>query len=160
MPLAPKHKLHNPFHCPSCPRVFETRSGLSQHYRKKHRKASSPLTDHCDADLSNKNVIPLLPDTVRILPDIGQIVRCCPEVIIEPSSPESETRRVSNIIPVTSNISEFSTNSLHSVSLTQDTSPQVANQEFQFGEGLPRLPDDNELYTDGNTDTEDSDLDI
>ena len=114
MPLAPKRKLHNPFHCPSCPRVFQTRGGLSQHYRKKHRKASSPLTDHCDADLSNKNVIPLLSETIHILPDIGQIVCCCPEVIIRPSSPESETR----------------------------------------------LPEDNELYTDGNTDTEDSDLDI
>ncbi len=114
MPLAPKHKLYNPFHCPSCPWVFQTHSDLSQHYCKKHHKASSPLIDYCDADLSNKNIISLLSETVHILPNISQIVHCYLEVIIGPSSPESEIR----------------------------------------------LPEDNELYTDGNTDTEDSDLDI
>jgi hypothetical protein len=84
MPLARKHNRNNPFKCPSCTQIFQTRGGLSQHYRKKHHQISSPLID-----LSDNHAIPLSLEAIGIPPDIAQIAHSCPQDTS--SSSESET---------------------------------------------------------------------
>lgn len=69
MPLTSKRNLKNPFDCPNCTQIFQTRGGLSQHYRKKHR----PLTDLYETNLGDNDAIPLLPDIVGVPPDIAKI---------------------------------------------------------------------------------------
>jgi len=154
MPLAPKRNLNDPFNCPSCTQVFQTRGGLSQHYRIKHRIASSPLTDICEVDLRDNDTIPF-PETVGVPPDIAQIACSQPQIIIGTSSP------VSSITPIISNIlgEKSSANNLRSPSPARDTELQDSSWEFQFSGGLHGLPEDNNFTTDSDTDTEDTDLD-
>jgi len=66
MPLTSKRNLKNPFDCPNCTQIFQTRGGLSQHYRKKHR----PLTDLYETNLGDNDAIPLLPDIIGVPPTL------------------------------------------------------------------------------------------
>ena len=134
MPLAPKHNHNNPFNCPGCTQIFQTRSGLSQHYRKKHRLASSPLIDFGD-----NQAIPLFPEAVGVPPDIAQIVSSRPQVIATSLSPESETGGESSIIsspsPGRGTQDDFYTDS------DADTEDSDLDTQIHIHVGLSKLPE-------------------
>ena len=94
MPLVLKHKLNNPLIYPGCTQIFQTCSGLSQHYHKKHYIFSNSSTELHETNLDSNNTTPLLLEPIGIPPDLAQIIHSSPQIIIESSSPKSETREV------------------------------------------------------------------
>src|SRR5437588_4313104 len=156
MPLAPKHKLNNPLICPGCTQIFQTHSGLSQHYHRKHYTSSNSLTELHETDL---DTTPLLPEPIDIPPDLAQIIHSSPQVIIESSSPESETGEVS-VTPTTSH-EEFGILDDNDNDTDSDTDTEIFDLDtsvgihidlnklleiFKFGDILPH-PDARHIYS-------------
>jgi hypothetical protein len=156
MPLALKHKLNNPLICPGCTRIFQTRGGLTQHYHRKHYTSSNSSTELHETDL---DTTPLLPEPIGIPPDLAQIIHSSPQVIIESSSPESETGEVS--VTHTTSHEEFRILDDNDNDTDSDTDTEIFDLDtsvgihidlnklleiFKFGDILPH-PDAGHIYS-------------
>ena len=169
MPRALKCNLDNPFNCPSCAQLFQTRSGLAQHYHQKHRVRSQVIS----------NLSRWLWQLLSDLPDIEVFIQ---EIDVIPETPSEERPNIPSspsidVIPETppeerpnipsSPLPETPNNNLpldHGLVIPeiQDENSDPITQEFQLSddEELPGLPgEDSDSYV-NDSDDSDSDTDI
>jgi hypothetical protein len=159
MPLTLKHKLNNPLICPGCTRIFQTHGGLSQHYHRKHYTSSNSSTELHEIDLDSNDTTSLLLEPIGIPPDLAQIIHSSPQVIIESSSPKSETREVS--VTLTTSHEEFRILDDNDNDTDSDTDTEIFDldtsvsihidlnkllETFKFGNILPH-PDIRHIYS-------------